>query len=420
MCIQFRSIAVESYCTIFASTTIIMFDIHRHIAQELTALKIKGNYRHFLQLIKDESGNPYISFKQDNQWIKAVNYCSNDYLSMSSHSSVVDVFIQNALKYGVSSGGTRNISGTTDAHISLEKTLSQWHRKEAALLFGSAYMANFSTLQTLGRRIPELLFFSDEKNHASLIEGMRSAGNQKIVFRHNDTRNLEESLAKADPYAPKLVVFESIYSMNGQIAPVEEIIKIAQKYKAMTYIDEVHAVGMYGVENAGYNNIKLDAIKPDIINGTLSKAIGTFGGYIAASAEIVDFIRSFGSGFIFTTSLPPAVCCAAEASIRILQKDNARVIKMKSMVQLFRRLLLEDDINFRQNGSHITPITLGNPEKCKSIADKLLHNYGIYIQPINYPTVPHGEECLRVTITSAHKEEQIYHLVQSLKACLHG
>jgi len=397
-----------------------MFDIHRHIAQELTALKIKGNYRHFLQLIKDVSGNPYISYKRDNQWVKAVNYCSNDYLSMSSHPTVVNSFIQNTQKYGVSSGGTRNISGTTDAHISLEKTLSEWHGKEASLLFGSAYMANFATLQTLGRRIPELIFFSDEKNHASLIEGMRSAGNQKIVFRHNDTGNLEESLSKADPHAPKLVVFESIYSMNGQIAPVEEILRISQKYKAMTYVDEVHAVGMYGMGNAGYNKIKPDAIKPDIINGTLSKAIGTFGGYISGSAEIVDFIRSFGNGFIFTTSLPPAVCCAADESIHILQKDNTRVIKMKSMVQLFRKLLQEENIYFRQNASHITPITLGNPEKCKSIADKLLHNHCIYIQPINYPTVSHGEECLRVTITSAHQEEQIYHLVQSLKACLYG
>jgi 5-aminolevulinate synthase len=397
-----------------------MFDIHRHIAQELTALKIKGNYRHFLQLVKSELGNPFIKYFKDGVWKNAVNYCSNDYLSMSTHPDVISAFSESSKMYGVSSGGTRNISGTTDAHISLEKTLSQWHGKEAALLFGSAYMANLATLQTLGRRIPELVFFSDEKNHASLIEGMRSAGNQKIVFRHNDINDLEEKLAKSDPYVPKLIVFESIYSMNGQISPIDDILKLAEKYKAMTYVDEVHAVGMYGLKNAGYSHKNSASAQPDIINGTLSKAIGAFGGYIAASAELVDFVRSFGSGFIFTTSLPPAVCSAAEKSIGILQHDVERVQKMKSLVSLFRELLTEEGIHFKQNNSHITPITIGNPENCKSIADKLLRAYDIYIQPINYPTVPHGEECLRVIITSAHEEAQIRHLAQSLKACIHG
>ena len=397
-----------------------MFDIHRHISQELTALKMKGNYRHFLHQIKDDSGNPNIKYKKDGNWVKAVNYCSNDYLAMSTHSEVIKAFVTTSEKYGVSSGGTRNISGTTDAHISLEKRLSQWHKKEAALLFGSAYIANLATLQTLGRRIPELIFFSDEKNHASLVEGMRSAGNKKHIFRHNDLNDLEEKLSKTDPFTPKMIVFESIYSMNGAIAPVTDIIKIAKKYKAMTYVDEVHAVGMYGARNAGYCDMFQITDKPDIINGTLSKAVGAFGGYIAASAEVVDFIRSFGSGFIFTTSLPPSICSAAEASINILGKDTERVNKMKSLVKLFRKLLKTEGIYFRHNESHITPITIGNPEKCKSVADKLLADHAIYIQPINYPTVPKGEECLRVIITAAHTEDQIHHLVKSLKACIHG
>jgi 5-aminolevulinate synthase len=397
-----------------------MFDINAKIEDDLSDLKIKGNYRHFLQLVKSEKGNPYIKYHHNGNWKNAVNYCSNDYLSMSSHPDVIEAFCQSSKKYGVSSGGTRNISGTTNAHISLEKTLSHWHGKEAALLFGSAYMANLATLQTLGRRIPELLFFSDEKNHASLIEGMRSAGNQKIVFKHNDINDLEEKLSKSDPFVPKLIVFESIYSMNGHKAPVDDIINIAHKYRAMTYIDEVHAVGMYGEKNAGYSHTDAKALKPDIINGTLSKAIGTFGGYIAGTAELVDFVRSFGSGFIFTTSLPPAVCCAAEVSIRLLQNDTDRVHKMKTMVLLFRKLLTDEGIFFRHNTSHITPITVGNPEKCKAIADRLLHDFGIYIQPINYPTVPYGEECLRVIITTAHEETQIYHLVRSLKTCIHG
>jgi 5-aminolevulinate synthase len=397
-----------------------MFEIIDIIHQELSSLKNKGNYRHFLHQVKDDAGNPFIKYNKDGTWIKAVNYCSNDYLAMSTHQDVIQAFIQTGTKYGVSSGGTRNISGTTDAHISLEKTLSHWHKKEAALVFGSAYIANLATLQTLGRRIPELIFFSDEKNHASLIEGMRSAGNKRFVFRHNDIVDLEDKISKADPNAPKIIVFESIYSMNGEIAPVEEIIKVAKKHKAMTYIDEVHAVGMYGNHNAGYSNLSIINDKPDIINGTLSKAVGAFGGYIAASAEVVDFVRSFGSGFIFTTSLPPAVCSAAEASINFLSQDLIRVDKMKSLVKLFRKLLIDHGILYRQNESHITPITIGNPEKCKFVADKLLADHGIYIQPINYPTVPAGEECLRVIITAAHNEDQISHLAKSLKICIHG
>lgn len=397
-----------------------MLEIIDIINQELSSLKSKGNYRHFLHQVKDDAGNPFIKYKRDGIWVKAVNYCSNDYLAMSTHPEVIQAFVHAGSEYGVSSGGTRNISGTTDAHISLEKTLSQWHGKEAALLFGSAYMANLATLQSLGRRIPELIFFSDEKNHASLIEGMRSAGNKKFVFRHNDISDLEYQISKADLYAPKIVVFESVYSMSGHVAPVAEILELAQKYKAMTYVDEVHAVGMYGVKNAGYCYKDPTALKPDIINGTLSKAIGTFGGYIASTAEVVDFVRSFGSGFIFTTSLPPAVCSAAEASIELLKKDKKRVHKMKTMVHLFRKLLTEEGIPFTFNLSHITPIKVGNPEKCKSIADQLLRDFAIYIQPINFPTVPLGEECLRVIITSAHNEDQIYHLVQSLKKCIRG
>ncbi|MGB4960454.1 MAG: 5-aminolevulinate synthase [Saprospiraceae bacterium] len=397
-----------------------MFDIQRHISQELISLKMKGNYRYFLHHVKDESGSPYIRFNKKGVWKKAVNYCSNDYLAMSTHPKVTEAFINATKKYGVSSGGTRNISGTTHAHIKLEQALSQWHRKDSALLFGSAYMANLCSLQTLGRRIPNAVFYSDEKNHASLIEGIKSTGNHKIIFRHNDTNDLEKHLSETDPYVPKIVVFESIYSMNGHIAPVEEIISISKKYNAMTYIDEVHAVGMYGDSGAGYCDTLPVDLQPDVINGTLSKAVGAFGGYIAASEAVVDFIRSFGSGFIFSTSLPPSVCEAAVASIHALSTDFDRVEKMKELVLYFRNLLDENDIYYRKNESHITPIAIGNPEKCKYIADQLLDIYGIYIQPINHPTVPMGEECLRAIITAAHDKDQITHFVRSLKFCLHG
>ena len=319
---------------------------------------------------------------------------------------------------GTGSGGTRNISGTTQQHQSLELLISSWHQKEAALIFGSAYLANLTALQTLGRQIPELVFFSDERNHASLIEGMRSAGNKKMIFRHNDLAHLEQLLQQESIETPKLIVFESVYSMNGSIAPVKEFIRLAKQYNAITYVDEVHAIGLYGKSGAGICEQEglLDQI--DIINGTLAKSVGVIGGYVSASQDLIDFIRSFGSGFIFTTSLPPAICAAAEKSIQVIRQSSALRTSMHGLVDYLRRMLDDEVIIWRRNASHITTIVVGEANRCKRIADRLLDEYGVYIQPVNHPTVPIGEECLRIIVTARHNREQITYLVNSLKKIL--
>lgn len=349
---------------------------------------------------------------------RAVNFCSNDYLGMSVEEDVIAKLSFTAHHSGTGSGGTRNISGTTQHHVSLEQTIAAWYQKEAALLFGGAYMANFTTLQTLGRSIKELIFISDERNHASMIEGMRSAGNKKMIFKHNDVTHLEELLSALPLGQPKLIVFESVYSMNGSIAPVHEIIQLAKKYNALTYIDEVHAVGLYGSSGAGICEQEGLSKQVDIINGTLAKAVGVIGGYITASQTIVDFIRSFGSGFIFTTSLPPAVCAAAEKSIALIKEQSSQRTKMFHLVDYLRRLLQASGISFTPNQSHITPVLLSGAEVCKAVADKLLHEHGVYVQPVNFPTVPRGEECLRLIITAKHTREHVEHLVNSLKQVL--
>lgn len=395
-----------------------MFDYHSYFSQELDRLRGNGAYRYFLNAGKSTRHFPVFYYERNGKSSRAVNFCSNDYLGMSVEEEVIGRLSFVLHQSGTGSGGTRNISGTTSHHQSLEHALAQWHRKDSALLFGSAYLANLTTLQTIGRRIPDLVFLSDERNHASIIEGMRSAGNQRRIFRHNDMEHLEELLSELPADCPKIVVFESVYSMNGAVAPVRDIIRLARKFHALTYIDEVHAVGLYGTTGAGICEQEglLDQI--DIVNGTLAKAVGVIGGYIAASQTIIDFIRSYGSGFIFTTSLPPAICAAAEKSVQLIQRSSALRSSVFGQVNYLRRLLKEAGIAFTANESHITPVLVRDPVRCKAFADALLLDHGIYVQPVNHPTVPAGEECLRLIVTARHTREQVQHLVTSLKHVL--
>jgi 5-aminolevulinate synthase len=395
-----------------------MFHYQSYLAQQLEQLKESGAYRHFLNVSKSARHFPHFWYEQNGETKQAVNFCSNDYLGMSVAEEVIGKVSDVLHQSGAGSGGTRNISGTTPHHQSLEQTIAGWHQKEAALIFNSAYLANLTALQTLGRKIPGLIFISDERNHASVIEGIRSAGTKKLVFRHNDVNHLRQILASLPLEQPKLLVFESVYSMNGSVAPVREMIQLAKQYHALTYIDEVHAVGLYGPTGAGIceqENLLPDI---DIINGTLAKAVGVMGGYIAASQTIVDFVRSFGSGFIFTTALPPALCAGAEKSIRIIQRGAPLRTAVFGSVAYLRRLLDEAVVPYPKNHSHITPVTIKDAARCKTIADELLRTHGVYVQPVNHPTVPVGEECLRLIVTAKHTREQITHLVNSLKQVL--
>jgi 5-aminolevulinate synthase len=389
--------------------------------KSLQRLKDDGSYRYFLEVNKSAQHFPQFYYTNEEAvYRSAVNWCSNDYLCMSIHEEVIAKLSFTAHRSGTGSSGTRNISGTTNYHKELEVTLAAWHKKEAALLFNGAYQANVTTLQTLGRQIPELIFISDERNHASLIEGMRATKNEKRIFRHNDTAHLEEILKSLPLEQPKLVVFESIYSISGNVAPIKEIASLAKKYNALSYVDEVHAVGLYGKTGAGILEQESLQNDIDIINGTLSKTIGVFGGYITASATIIDFIRSYGSGFIFTTSLPPAVCSAANKSIQLIQQHPQWRESFHNNVQLLREALNQNAVEFTPNNSHITSVPVHDAKVCRQIAQTLLHQQGVYLQPINYPTVPKGEECLRIIITAKHQLKHINHLAHSLKKTLNG
>lgn len=398
-----------------------MFDYNEQFAGKIRQLKDAGSYRYFLEVNKSAQHFPHFYYSNEEGIQRsAINWCSNDYLCMSTQEDVIAKLGFVTHRSGAGSGGTRNISGTTVHHRELEQTLAEWHEKENALLFAGAYLANVTTLQTIGRHIPDLIFISDERNHASMIEGMRAVHNQKIVFRHNDITHLEEILQSLPLDAPKLIVFESIYSITGTVAPLKQIIALAKKYNALTYADEVHAVGLYGDTGSGMLRQQGLQQQVDIINGTLSKAIGVFGGYIAASRIIIDFVRSFGSGFIFTTSLPPAVCSAANKSIQFIRQNAAYRASFHDNVKKLREALQDNDIVFNANDSHITSIPVGDANRCRELAHRLLQGQGVYLQPINFPTVPKGEECLRIIITARHQPKHINHLAHSLKKVLHG
>ena len=397
-----------------------MFDYNSYLDERLQRLKNEGRYRYFLEVNKSAQHFPNFYYTNEKgEQHAAVNWCSNDYLSMSTQEEVITKLGFVTHRSGTGSGGTRNISGTTNHHKELERTLAAWHQKEAALLFNGAYQANVTTLQTLGKNIPGLVFISDESNHASIIEGIRGCKNEKKIFRHNDVQHLEELLSAIPIEKPKLIVFESVYSMSGTIAPVKTITELAKKYNALTYVDEVHAVGLYGLTGAGMLEQEDIQLAVDIVNGTLSKAVGVFGGYIAASVNVVDFIRSFGSGFIFTTSLPPAVCAGATKSIQLIQQNKDLRKTFFENVKSLRAALINNEIEYSENKSHITIIPVKNAALCREVADKLLSQHGIYLQPINFPTVPVGEECLRIIITAKHLPKHINHLAYSLKKILH-
>ena len=387
--------------------------------RHIQTLKNSGHYRYFLEVSKSAQHFPKFYF-QDAEGVKrsAINWCSNDYLAQSVHEEVISKLSFAANRAGVGSGGTRNISGTTTYHKELEDTLAKLHHKEGALLFSGAYLANLTTLATLGKLIPNLIFISDERNHASMVEGMKASKNQKIIFRHNDVTHLEEILNSMPADKPKVIVFESVYSIKGTIAPVKEIVALAKRFNCLTYIDEVHAVGLYGEDGGGITSLNDVQSEIDIINGTLAKGFGVIGGYIAANQNIIDAIRSFGSGFIFTTSLPPAMCAAAIKSIQLVQGNPELRNHYHQQIKLLRQILSLNEVPFLNNESHITNIPIGDPSLCRKIANKLLHEFGIYIQPVFYPTVPQGEECLRITLTTRHTQHQMEMLAQGLRTVL--
>ena len=388
----------------------------KYFSQSLDSLREEGRYRIFADLARHAGNFPKATYFQNGGERDVVIWCSNDYLGMGQHPDVVSAMTEALQKVGAGAGGTRNISGTTHYHVLLERELADLHRKDAALLFTSGYISNDATLSTLGSILPGCVILSDALNHASMIQGVRHSKAPKKIFAHNDPGHLDELLGELDPDAPKIVAFESVYSMDGDIAPIGEICEVAKRHNALTYLDEVHAVGMYGPRGGGVAECEGLMDQVDVIEGTLGKAFGVMGGYITASASIVDVVRSFASGFIFTTSLPPAVAAGACASIRHLKASDAERMQQRAMVALLRRRLDQMGIPHLPNPSHIVPVMVKDPVKCKMISDILLDDHGIYVQPINYPTVPRGTERLRFTPSPLHTEADVEHLVQSLHA----
>jgi 5-aminolevulinate synthase len=392
----------------------VAMDFESFFREELSQLRKEGRYRVFADLERCAGRFPRAIYHGDGTPREVTVWCSNDYLGMGQHPVVIAAMHEAIDGCGAGAGGTRNIAGTNHYHILLERELADLHGKESALLFNSGYMSNWASLSTLASRIPGCIVLTDALNHASMIEGIRHSRADKAIFAHNDPADLRRKLQAMDPARPKLIAFESVYSMDGDIAPIAEFCDIAEEFGAMTYIDEVHAVGLYGPRGGGVSERDGLTHRLDLIEGTLAKSFGVMGGYITGSAALCDYIRSFASGFIFSSSLPPALAAGALAAIRHLKASSAEREGQQDRGATLRRRLDEAGIPHLPNPSHIVPVMVGDAARCKQISDELLARFSLYVQPINYPTVPRGTERLRITPTPLHSDEDIEGLVQAL------
>jgi 5-aminolevulinate synthase len=385
-----------------------------YFADALARLRDERRYRVFADLERLAGRFPHAIWHSADGPRDVIVWCSNDYLGMGQHPKVIGAMVETATRMGTGAGGTRNIAGTNHPLVDLERELADLHRKEAALVFTSGYVSNETGIATIAKLLPNCLILSDESNHNSMIEGVRQSKCEKLIFRHNDMAHLEELLQAADRRRPKLIVFETLYSMDGDVAPMRQICDLAERFGAMTYADEVHAVGMYGPRGGGQAEFQGVMTRIDVIEGTLAKAFGCLGGYIAASAALCDAVRSYAPGFIFTTALPPPICAAATSAIRHLKASSFERDLHQERAARVKAVLNAAGLPVMPNDTHIVPVYVGEPEKCKQATDILLAEYGIYIQPINYPTVPKGTERLRITPTPYHADALIDALAEAL------